>query len=84
MIGTVRCVSVSEGSAFTTIQNAAGVRETFILWFPGIPLSLTSFTRILHSMWLSLLREANSTGREVRIVHRDNGAEVFTVQLGPS
>lgn len=83
--GTVECVQVAEGWAFTRIQGSDGVDETFILWFnpgSGIPQALTSFTRILHSMWLSILREAQTNNLTVRIGHPTNSAEVISVQLG--
>jgi hypothetical protein len=85
MSGTVRCVRVSDFSAFTTIEDTTGDRETFILWFnPGaqIPSQLTSFTRVLHSMWLSMLREAQTNNLIVTIVHPTNSAEVTAIQVG--
>jgi hypothetical protein len=85
MTGTVVCVRVAESSAFTTLEDADGVQETFILWFlPGlaIPSELNAFTRVLHSMWLSLLREAHSSGSPVTIVHPNNSAEVTSLGLG--
>lgn len=84
-IGTVECVRVSETAAFTRIQGIDGVDETFILWFnPGvsIPPTLTSFTRIVHSMWLSMLREARASGLPVRISHPTGSGVVSSVQLG--
>ena len=83
--GTVSCLQVAEFSAFTTIQDAGGVKETFILWFnPGaqIPGELNAFTRVLHSMWVSLLREARAGGLPVTISHPTGSAEIIGVQLG--
>jgi hypothetical protein len=85
MTGTVVCVRVAEASAFTTIEDATGEQESFVLWFlPGdaIPAELTAFTRVLHSMWISLLREAHSSGSPVTIVHPDNSAEISELELG--
>lgn len=83
MTGTVDCVSVSDLAGFTMIEDAAGDKEAFILWFgTTIPPQLTSFTRIFHSMWISLLREAHSNNLTVRISHPNNSAEVTNVQLG--
>ena len=83
--GTVRCVQVGDASGWTQIEDANGTTELFILWFnPGaqIPPTLTSFTRVLHSMWLSILREAHGTNAVVTINHPDNSAEVTYVRLG--
>ena len=85
MTGTVVCVRVSESSAFTTIEDANGVQESFALWFlPGlsVPPDLTAFTRVLHSMWVSLLREAHSSGKPVTIVHPENSAAISSLGLG--
>ncbi|MEE8155233.1 MAG: hypothetical protein V3T53_09810 [Phycisphaerales bacterium] len=85
--GTVECVRIAENATFTTIRKAGGGTETFILWwFPGggsgIPAELNSFTRVLHSMWVSLLREAHSNSSTVAINHPSNSAEIISVQLG--
>lgn len=83
MTGTVKCLRLNEGAGFTTIEESPGVTETFILWFgTTIPPDLTSFTRIVHSMWVSLLREAHANGLTVRISHPTNSAAVTDVQLG--
>jgi hypothetical protein len=88
MTGTVRCLRIADAFAFTAIENpATGESETFILWwFPGtgggIPQELTSFTRVMHSMWVSLLREARSNNLNVTIVHPTDSAEVTAVQSG--
>lgn len=82
--GTVDCVSVSENAGFTKIRKPDNTTEVFILWFlsSNIPTTVSSFTRVMHSMWLSMLREAQSTGAEVRVSHPTNSAEVTTLQLG--
>jgi hypothetical protein len=85
--GTVRCLSISEDAAFTTIDETSGGSETFILWFApgtggGIPPTLTAFTRVLHSMWVSQLREAHGNNLTVTIIHPDGSAEITTVRLG--
>ncbi|HEU4456565.1 MAG TPA: hypothetical protein VFR81_26090 [Longimicrobium sp.] len=82
-IGTVRCISVSEGSAFTTIQDSGGGQETFILWFGStIPASFDAFTRVLHSMWVSILRDAFTNGSTVTVITASGSAEVLTVRMG--
>lgn len=85
--GTVRCLQVTDDFAFTMIDPAAGLSEIFILWwFPGtgggIPQDITAYSRIMHSMWVSLLREAHANGLNVTILHPDASAVVTTVRLG--
>lgn len=82
-IGNVTCVNIADGSGFTTIEDSSGTKETFILFFgTSIPPNVTSFTRILHSMWLSMLRDAMSHGLTVRVVHPTGSAAISSVQLG--
>lgn len=85
--GTVRCLSIAESAAFITIDETTGGSETLILWFApgtggGIPQNLTAFTRILHSMWVSQLRDAHTNNRTVEIIHPDGSAEIQGVRLG--
>jgi hypothetical protein len=86
MIGRVNCLRISDTAGFTEIRDAAGNTETFTLWFlpgtGGIPGTLNSFTRVLHSMWVSLLREALAGRLTVRVTHPTNSSEVLNVQLG--
>ncbi len=79
-IGTVRCVVVGDDFAFTTIDETAGGSETLVLWFGPSP--TTSFTRIMHSMWISLLREAKAGNLTVRLAFPDGGGDVLSVTLG--
>ena len=81
--GTVTCVQIAEGFGFTTVRDSGGNTETFILYFGNtIPATLTAFTRIQHSMWLSLLRESITNGVPVTISHPSNSAEVTAIRLG--
>jgi hypothetical protein len=81
--GTVTCVEIAESFGFTTVRDSGGDTETFILYFgSSIPATLTAFTRIQHSMWLSLLRESITNRLPVTISHPDNSAEVLFVRLG--
>lgn len=83
MTGTVKCLQLQESAAFTTIEDGAGHKETFILWFGDIiPRDLTSFTRVVHSMWVSVLREAHSRGRTVTVMHPSSSAEITGLRLG--
>lgn len=79
--GTVDCISVNESAGFTMLRDAGGSTEAFILWFgTTIPSTRTARTHVTHSMWLSLLREAQTTGRTVTISHPTNSAEVTNVR----
>jgi hypothetical protein len=85
IVGTVQCVQVADDIAFVTIDPPTGQSETLILWaFPGtgggIPEEMTAYTRIMHSMWVSLLREAHANNLTATVVHRD--ATVTSVRLG--
>lgn len=85
--GSVRCLQVSEAAAFTTIEDSTGSKETLILYFApgtgsGIPTTVNSFTRILHSMWISQLREAMASNLQVTVAFPTGSAEVTSVQLG--
>jgi hypothetical protein len=83
MTGNVTCVRVIDDGGFTQLVDAAGEKETFILWFPpATPSEVSAFERIMHSMWISLLREAHVNGLPVTIIHPDNDAIVSQVQLG--
>jgi len=80
--GTVSCISASEIAGFTTLEDSSGDQETFILWFgTTIPPNLTSFTRVLHSMWLSMLRDAQANGLSVRVAHPTSSAAISDVRV---
>lgn len=83
--GTVTCIQVGDDFAFTTINDGAGDSETFILWLsPGsnIPPAVNAYTRVMHSMWISMLREAKANNLTVRVASPSNSAAVSFVQLG--
>jgi len=84
--GTVSCFEISDDIAFTTIEDATGNREVLILWFnPGssIPSTLTSYTRIMHSMWISILRTAFANNLIVTLnTPSSSSAEVIKVRMG--
>lgn len=84
--GTVKCLQIADDFAFTTIEGG-GSSETFILWFSpgtggGIPADINAFTRVMHSMWVSLLREARAGNLTVRVVSPSGSAAASLVQLG--
>ena len=80
MTGNVTCVSVVDDAGFTQLVDTAGETETFILWFA--PPEVSAFERIMHSMWVSLLREALVNGLRVTVAHPDGNARITNVQLG--
>lgn len=85
LTGTVRCIQVADDFGFTTInEQGTTTRETFILWWSGVstPRDPPVHTRIIHSDWVSFLRQAMVSSLPVIITHGDNSAIVTNVQLG--
>lgn len=85
--GTVKCLQIADSFAFTKIEESGGGSETFIIWWlpgtsGGIPANLTAFTRVLHSMWVSQLRDAQANNLTVEILHGDGSAEIDAIRLG--
>jgi len=80
IIGKVECIQVGDDFGFVGLrEEGTDDFEAFIIWFaPALP---TAFLRLLHSMWLSMLREAFTTGDLVRIVHDTNSAFIRNVEL---
>lgn len=82
IIGNVVCVQVGDDFAFTQIRPDEGRPESLILWFAPTVASTT--TRMMHSMWLSLLRVALADGLRVRVTYPRNSAFIQLVELrGP-
>jgi hypothetical protein len=79
-IGRVECIQVADDFSFVGIrEDGTNDFEAFIVWFaPELP---TAFMRLLHSMWLSMLREAFTTGARVRIVHDADSAFIRNLEL---
>ena len=76
--GTVNCLQVGDDFGFIRITKAGGVTETLILWYS--PSEVSAFTRVMHSMWLSMLREAMAAGKVVNLTHESTSAFVTIVQ----
>ena len=77
--GTVDCIQVGDDYGFIRITGAGGVSETLILWYgPSEP---SAFAQVMHSMWLSMLRQAMETGEVVNLTHASNSAFVTIVQV---
>jgi hypothetical protein len=84
--GNVKCLQIADDFPFTTIEGG-GTSEIFILWFfpgtgSGIPSNINAFTRVMHSMWVSMLREARASNLTIRVVSPSGSAAVSLVQLG--
>jgi hypothetical protein len=81
LVGTVEFVQVAVVSGFSRIRDTSTITtETQIQWF--VPDQVTEFTRVMQSMWLSLLRESMSSGVPVTVSHPDDSAIIGTVALG--
>jgi len=78
-IGTVDCLQVGDDYGFVRITEAGGVKEILILWYS--PSEVSAFTRVMHSMWLSMLREAMAAGTLVNLTHESGSAFVTFVQV---
>lgn len=79
--GKVRCIQILDDLGGTTIQINATTTEALLLWIAGEhPVHL----RVIHSNWVSLLRQAMASDLQVSIVHPDGSALASSVQLGPS
>jgi len=78
-VGTVECIRINVTFSFLAIkESTTGMRETFTLWVNGDEES--AFTRILQSMWLSILRDSLVSGTKVRI-GRDSSGLVDVVEM---
>jgi hypothetical protein len=81
--GIVDCLNVGDDFGFVGIrEDGTGDFEAFILWFA--PSEPSAFTRILNSMWLSMLQEAFTTGAQVQISHDDDSALVLGLRVNKS
>lgn len=77
--GTVECIRINVTFSFLTIkESGTGMLETFTLWANVDEES--AFTRILQSMWLSILRDSLVSGTKVRI-GRDSSGLVEVVEM---
>lgn len=66
IIGKVNCLQVQDDLAFMgVLDNATNVVEFYVIWNnPGDP---SAFTRVLQTMWLSLLKESLQAGNPVEL-----------------
>ncbi len=81
--GKVDCLNVGDDFGFVgIIEDGTGDFEAFIIWFA--PSNPSAFTRVLDSMWLSMLREALTTGDQVQISHDDDSAFINSLRVNKS
>ena len=82
-LGRVECLQVGDDFGFVGIrEDETNDFEAFIIWFnPSLP---TASTRLLHSMWLGMLRQALASENRVRISHDDDSAFIRTLQVNKS
>ena len=72
-------VFVNEIIAVVTLtQVATDTTEHFLLW-SEIGKTYTPSERLLHGMWLSLVRDALADGRNVRVAHPDGSALITSL-----
>ena len=77
--GIVDCINTGDDFGFVRIiESGTNVPETLIIWFA--PSEPSAFTRVLHSMWLSMLRDSLDNGRVVSVV-TSNGATITSMTL---
>ena len=75
--GRVNCVSVDDSLDyffFQVIEDETGQTEIFVIWFGTDDLSAP--TQIRNRMWMSMVREALATGRQLAISHTDSDSAV--------
>jgi hypothetical protein len=78
--GRVDCLNVGDDFGFVGIrEDGTSDFEAFILWFA--PSEPSAFTRVLNSIWLSMLQEALTTGAQVQISHNDDSAFVLNLRV---
>ena len=78
--GVVQCINVADDQGFVQVrENVTLESETFILW--NSPTDPSAFTRVMHSMWISMLRDSIESGRSVTITTLSGGALVNGITL---
>ncbi len=78
--GTVTCLQVEDDIGFAGVAESTLPNRTeyFVLWSnPGDP---SAFTRIMQSMWLSMLKDSLLTGKSVEM-NFDNNYTLLYVRL---
>ncbi len=78
--GIVDCINVADDQGFVSIiDNETDMVETFIIW--SSPRDPSAFTRVMHSMWISFLRDSLDSGRNVTVTTLSTGALITGVTL---
>lgn len=81
VIGIVDCVLIGDDFGFVSIiEDVTNDLETFLIW--SSPAEPSAFTRVMHSMWISLLRDSLVNGKKVRVVTSSStGGLISSVRL---
>ena len=77
--GVVECVRIADDNAFVRIRESGGDLETLIVWFS--PSDPSAFTRVMHSMWVSILRDAITSNKTVTAITASGGAQILSLTL---
>lgn len=75
--GTVKSIYVTEDWGCVNVETAPGSVSIKLLWSNFSTPTYTAEDRIRHNQWLSLARDAFSSGGTIEIVH-DNGSSLAT------
>ena len=78
--GIVDCIRIADDVCFVkVIEDGTGDSEYFIVWVS--PADPSAFTRVMHSMWLSLLRDSLDSNRNVTVITAGDGATIVDIEL---
>jgi len=78
--GAVECIRLGDDIGFVRIREGSGDTETLLIWFS--PSDPSAFTRVLHSMWVSILRDAITSNKTVTaITSSSSGAQILSLTL---
>jgi len=78
--GAVECIRLADDIGFVRIRETSGETETLLIWFS--PSDPSAFTRVLHSMWVSMLRDSITNNKTVTaITSSSSGAQILSLTL---
>ena len=75
--GAVECIRIADDIGFVRIREGNGETETLLIWFS--PSDPSAFTRVLHSMWVSMLRDAITSNKSVTAI--TSNAQILSLTL---
>jgi len=77
--GAVECIRLADDIGFVRIREASNETETLLIWFS--PSDPSAFTRVLHSMWVSMLRDSITSNKTVTAITSSGGAQILSLTL---